>query len=316
MGYIYLITNKIDNKQYVGQTIGKDINKRWGAYYNVRKNQIGLYFYNALEKYRPENFKFEIICICFDSDCNKYEEEYIKKFNTLSPNGYNLREGGKNSKQHADSIEKRRIAIKGRPMKEEFIRRGKDNPMFGKNLSEEHKEKLCKGYTPERRKMLSLVMKERWKSGSCIEMSKRSLDGLKLGNEKIKKKVNCYSLDGNLIATYYSITEASKAVNGSHSTISNCCNGNISYKTCKGFLWKFQIGNTLPEQKIEGLKKPLVIKKDKVKVNCYSLENKLIATYDSIYSAAKNTDSSPKIISMCCNNKRKTHNKFIWKIAN
>ena len=61
MCYIYLITNKIDNKQYVGHTIGKDIYNRWRDYYNVRKNQIGLYFYNALEKYRSENFKFEIM---------------------------------------------------------------------------------------------------------------------------------------------------------------------------------------------------------------------------------------------------------------
>ena len=243
MGYIYLITNKIDNKQYVGQTIGKDIYNRWRDYYNVRKNQIGLYFYNALEKYRPENFKFEIICICFDSDCNIYEEDYIKKFNTLSPNGYNLREGGKNSKQHADSIEKRRIAIKGRPMKEEFIRRGKDNPMFGKNLSEEHKEKLRKGYTPERRKTLSLVMKERWKSGGNIEMLKRNLDGLKLGNEnsikKIKKKVNCYSLDGNLIATYNSITDASIDLNIHYTSITKCCSDKYINKTSKGFILKF-----------------------------------------------------------------------------
>ena len=39
MGYIYLITNKIDNKQYVGQTIGKDIYNRWRDYYNVRKTK-------------------------------------------------------------------------------------------------------------------------------------------------------------------------------------------------------------------------------------------------------------------------------------
>lgn len=216
MGFIYVITNKIDNKKYVGQTIGKDVYDRWSDYYNVRKSQIGSYFYNALKKYRPENFKFEIICICFDSDCDIYEKNYIKKFNTLVPNGYNLREGGKNGKQHPESIEKRRIANTGKKRTEDHIFRGKDNPLFGKKLSDEHKEKLCKSYTPERRKMLSLVMKERWKSGIINEITKKQLDGLKLGNEKMKKKVNCYSLDGNLIATYDSITEAAKKVNGSH----------------------------------------------------------------------------------------------------
>ena len=47
-------------------------------------------------------------------DCNEFEEEYIKKFNTLVPHGYNLRAGGLNSKQHPETIEKRVSKLRGR----------------------------------------------------------------------------------------------------------------------------------------------------------------------------------------------------------
>ena len=233
MGYIYIVINKINGKSYVGQTMAPDIQKRWSSYRNLRKTQIGECFYNGLNKYKPENFKFEIICICFDEDCNRYEEFYIKKFNTLVPNGYNLREGGKNSKQHPESIEKRRLAIIGRPRKEEFILRGKDNPNFGKKYSQEEKNKLSKSYTPEQRKIQSLVMKERWKNCNI----EKQLESLKLGHEKIKKKVSQYSLDNELIATFESASEAAINTNNISQSISKCCHG--KYKQSKGFIWKF-----------------------------------------------------------------------------
>ena len=107
MGYIYRITNNIDGKCYIGQTLYDDVNKRWNQHKNINHKSYCLYLYNAIKKYQPVNFKFEIICICFD-------EEYIKNFNTLAPNGYNLRLGGKNGRQHPDSNEKRRISATGK----------------------------------------------------------------------------------------------------------------------------------------------------------------------------------------------------------
>jgi len=50
--------------------------------------------FNAYVKYGIENFKFEIVCICFDEACNELEKFYIEKFKTLYPNGYNLRAAG------------------------------------------------------------------------------------------------------------------------------------------------------------------------------------------------------------------------------
>jgi len=38
---------------------------------------------NALNKYGKENFKMELICVCFDEKLNKYEIDYINKYNSL-----------------------------------------------------------------------------------------------------------------------------------------------------------------------------------------------------------------------------------------
>jgi group I intron endonuclease len=71
MGYIYMITNIINNKKYIGQTLEKDINERWKSH--LKKQNNCRYFKHALDKYGKDNFKFKIICICFDKDCDKYE---------------------------------------------------------------------------------------------------------------------------------------------------------------------------------------------------------------------------------------------------
>lgn len=72
-------------------------------------------FYNALNKYGWDNFTWEI----FDEsaktqeELNNLEKLYIKKFNVLVPNGYNLREGGSNGLHSEESKEKNRLAHLG-----------------------------------------------------------------------------------------------------------------------------------------------------------------------------------------------------------
>ncbi len=103
MGYIYLVTNTVNGKRYVGQSQQLDIEQRWKSHRKVNNANVGSYLKAAYTKYGIENFKFQIICICFDVDCDKYEDEYIKKFNTLSPNGYNLKTGGNSVKYSEES---------------------------------------------------------------------------------------------------------------------------------------------------------------------------------------------------------------------
>jgi hypothetical protein len=91
-GVIYLITNKINGKKYVGQT-KRSVNRRWCAHKN---NKSGL-LSKAFKKYGLNNFIFEEIISCFDMDSlNFYEKYFIEYHKAIRPNGYNLTTGGNN----------------------------------------------------------------------------------------------------------------------------------------------------------------------------------------------------------------------------
>jgi hypothetical protein len=89
---IYRITNNINEKVYIGQTIDRLCN-RWAQHnYNV-KNKKNTPLYNAIRKYGMENFQIEEIGGANSlSELNYQEWLLIYKNNTLWPNGYNLRD--------------------------------------------------------------------------------------------------------------------------------------------------------------------------------------------------------------------------------
>ena len=255
MGYIYVITNVINNKKYIGQTIQLDINQRWNKHKQVNKKFIGTCLYNSYKKYGIENFKFKIICICFDEDTDKFEEEYIKKYNTLYPNGYNMIEGGKSRK--FTSILKEIISNK---------LKGENHPMYGKHLKEETKRKLSEalkgeknhnfGKTPSQETINKLrqaaYKRHEYTEIKCAEKTKEKISNSLIeyyknddSSEKKKNnvKVEQYDLNNNLINTYYSLSEAARSVNVSSTNIiyaSNLTstNKNNKPKTCKGYIWK------------------------------------------------------------------------------
>lgn len=95
-GKIYKITNKINGKVYIGQTI-RSLKKRWKEHCSL--NHIGCTaISNAINKYGKGSFYVEQIDSATNIDSlNKKERDCIISLNTIAPNGYNLREGGENS---------------------------------------------------------------------------------------------------------------------------------------------------------------------------------------------------------------------------
>lgn len=231
MGYIYLVTNKINGMKYVGQSLQLDINKRWYSHKKVDKHNVGQILYNAYKKYGIDNFDYKIICICFDEDTDKYEEEYIKKYNTVHPNGYNLLQGGKNRKHNPETLKHLSEIMKGenhpqygtklseeRKKQHSERMKGPGNPNFGKKIPKEVIEKriqTIKNINRETR----LETKEKI-SNSLKEYYKTTY---KKGVKTNGKKVRQYDLNGNFIKEYYSISEAARTLNVANTTISRAC---------------------------------------------------------------------------------------------
>ena len=87
---IYKITNKINNKVYIGQS--KLIEKRWKEHLaDYERKDTKLYF--AFRKYGIENFLFEIIEECSIEELNEREIFWIKQYNSYNE-GYNMDLGG------------------------------------------------------------------------------------------------------------------------------------------------------------------------------------------------------------------------------
>lgn len=114
---IYKITNKINSKSYIGQTI-LDLKIRWNKHCSKSGcKAIG----NAIKKYGKENFIIEIVDTATSLDeLNKKEELYIKSFKTMAPDGYNLRTGGLNSSPTIETREKIKKSLTGKKRPKEL----------------------------------------------------------------------------------------------------------------------------------------------------------------------------------------------------
>ena len=89
--FIYKITNLINGKIYIGQTVHP--NKRWIEHKYKARNELDNYpIHLAIKKYGEENFSFEVLEETENYD--EREKELIKQYNSLCPNGYNVAIGG------------------------------------------------------------------------------------------------------------------------------------------------------------------------------------------------------------------------------
>ncbi len=92
-GIIYKVTNKINQKVYIGQTT-KKLSRRWSDHCS-KKNKSCKALHNSIQKYGKHNFTCEPILTCFNrDDLNLFETYFIKYYKSFSKLGYNLSRGG------------------------------------------------------------------------------------------------------------------------------------------------------------------------------------------------------------------------------
>ena len=111
---IYLVTNLINSKRYIGQTSCKTVEDRFNRHCREANSQArtNCYFHNSILKHGPENFKVELIEDGISA--NKIDEKekfYIEKYNTfyLNGQGYNMTSGGQgiHNYHHTDNTKKK-----------------------------------------------------------------------------------------------------------------------------------------------------------------------------------------------------------------
>ena len=203
MGYIYKIVNKIDKKTYIGQTV-HDCESRWSDH--VKKRSNCRYLKSALKKHGVDNFDFKIVCITFDSSLDDMEIDYIKKYDCLAPNGYNLKLGGSSGRHHEESKKKISESLKT------AYKNG--NAIHSKHqLGKPHNEITKKKISETLIKTLRLRMKK-------------------------NRKIIQLDIHGNRLNEFISCKEAGEYVNGSKGGVSQCCLGKT--KSHKGYIWKYE----------------------------------------------------------------------------
>jgi group I intron endonuclease len=249
MAYIYRILNKLTKKCYIGETKCKDVARRWNQHkQTIEINKGCPALRDAVKKYGIDNFEFSVLIICFDDERFKYEIEYIKKYNSVVPNGYNITNGGEGGgfqgKTHTEEVKN---GIKNK-LKQKYI----DNPELKKQLSERNKivmsnpevrEKIKNGIlnSEKMKKMIEDKRTGNYKKNKHSEQVKNkiseSLKKYNATNNKLGKKIKQYDMNNNLLNEYISVSEASRKTSVPKSSLLVHLKDNT--KTGGGFIWKY-----------------------------------------------------------------------------
>ena len=95
--YIYCITNSENGMQYIGAT-KKTVEKRFNQHLNdakLKKKYGCNSIKNAIIEFSDDCFSVETLLVCNEEQVDFYEDRFINLYNTLHPNGYNLKTGGR-----------------------------------------------------------------------------------------------------------------------------------------------------------------------------------------------------------------------------
>lgn len=93
-GFIYKITNKINGKSYIGQTI-QSVKERFYQHCATKCSQavLNMAIHKVINKYGKSNFTIEVIEEVESANLNDREKYWIKYYDSYN-NGYNSTEGG------------------------------------------------------------------------------------------------------------------------------------------------------------------------------------------------------------------------------
>lgn len=274
---VYIHTNKINGKKYVGQTcVGAE--NRWGKNgHNYLQKRNGRYsqpiFAHAILKYGWDNFEHKVVKNHLTKeDADALERSLIESLSTTdSKYGYNSRDGGSNGSLSEETKKKISESLRGKSPSEEARRK----------MSESHKGR--KHSEESRMKMREVQSKSQQ-----------------------ARKVAQYNTDGELVRVWNCMSDAGRELGLDVSSIAKCCKG-LHLKS-GGFIWKYY-DDELTKEEIE-LRN--ISKREKL-VAQYTLSGELICVFSSITEASLKTGVYRNGIYRCCGGWRNQAGGFIWK---
>lgn len=292
MGLIYIIKNNCNDKVYVGQTT-TSMNQRWNHHITSAKNNLdsSMVIYNAMRKYGIENFYIELLenNIAGTDVLNEREKYWINYYNSLIPNGYNVREGGEDCGRR--EVYKIDLVTNDVITKYDSLNQAaEENDIDPSNLSKVCRgiECSCKGF--------------KWSYVDEYDKEK-----IKNKNPKILNRA-VYQIDnktGEIIKKFNDIAEAVRLTNVNQPTLSMCLNG--KYRTANGYNWCY----------VDEYNKNTFITKSQFKkvLQLDKTTDKLIKEWNSAKEAAKAVGCCVENIGVVCRGKHKTAKGYKWKYA-
>lgn len=189
--HIYKVTNLINGKIYIGQTIHEP-QRRWQSHLNAARRTPRLRIQHAIRKYGEENFLFEVIDeASTQEELNKKEIYWIDKLKAIEE-GYNLKPGGDCNPMNIPTIKEKHDAI----MRSKEVR---------EKISYSMKKVKAAGISEETRRKLSEAAMGNQKGKG----KKRSIEAVIKTAEKNRKKVQAVDEQGN-IYSFTSVKEAAE----------------------------------------------------------------------------------------------------------
>jgi group I intron endonuclease len=294
---IYFISNLINNKIYVGQSI--NIEKRWIQHKRELRNNIheNKRLQNAWNKYKEENFEFSIACECEEKQLNTLEQYYIFSLESYLPKGgYNISLGGDGLfiKGVNNKMNKSVYCIE---TKTEYFSIAEASRQTG--IRETSILQCCKGnykYAGKegKQKFHWMYYEDFLEKGEIIDNAPR---------KKIEKGHQVICLETEEV--FESLKIAGEKYNIDGSNIGACCRGKRT--TAGEYHWMYY-EDYLSGKVIEMIPNYVPPTK-KRKVYCPELN----LTFDSIQEASDYTGDLKSKICCCCKGTRKTTNKHHWQ---
>ena len=337
MGVIYKITNIINKKIYIGQTIRPEP-ERWQQHVwnaiNNKDNQDCPYLCKAIRKYGKENFIREILEEIPNDQLNKREIFWIDFFNSTNKDiGYNLSKGGNGHTLYNDDEIIDAYLKNNEKIKQAAYFLGCDRNILSKRLQalgfKTNNNVKITFYNIKKQKIKTFdTLQEAAKEINCkvsvFFRKSHYINGIffiredeELTIEEIINNLNPqlkdfqaieqYDFYGNYITTFENAEKASKQTNINLSSIKQASSLNGNQKTAGGFLWRRKYGELSYKEMLNRfLLSPSCSEVDEID----SLGN-IIKTYQSSAFIEKENNWSRNVVKKVCDGKQKsTHGRF------